>query len=84
MEHADDFRDDLELVLWNVQPQVECINHLSSNFLSWDRVDVCKRLQDGLSLCTIIRYGIMRDGGVDAPIHCFPTMHRRWLRYQAH
>ena len=52
VEHADDFRDDLELVLRNVQPQVECVNHLSSNLLSWDGVDVGERLQDGLYLRT--------------------------------
>ena len=28
--------------------------------------------------------GRVPDGRMDAPIHCFPTMHPKRLRYQAH
>ncbi len=48
MEHAHDLGDHLELVLWDVQPRIERLCHLSSDLLSRDGVYVRERLQQCL------------------------------------
>ena len=48
VQHADDLRDDGELLLRHIEPQVECLDHFAPDLLSGVACDVgiwfCKRL----------------------------------------
>ena len=53
MQHADHLGDDFQLVLRDVEPGVESIDHMASDLLPRNREDMCEGLQQGLQLSEV-------------------------------
>lgn len=59
VEHADDVCDDLDRVLGHVEPDIECLYHLSSNFLPRRCSNVGIRLEQ---CCVLLRRPLLQRG----------------------